>query len=249
MKRKLFVLSFLLITINVFAQEFTVLLNKQRLNFKILSAEEHTVELTANENIKYRDSVYVIPDSVNYNNITYSVVAIGEKTFRKNKSIERIVLPSSLKTIGEKAFWGCVHLKKVDFSEGLQIIGDNCFEFCKNLKHVDLPNGLLRIEKGAFRYIKMEVIVIPNTVTFVGEQAFGCANEFIAMDTYIKSLTIPESVIEIGEHAFSKFVNGFRNYLPSKCHLEHIPSWMTLDEAKRVGIHSDSYEEYVSTHK
>ena len=58
-----------------------------------------------------------------------------------------------------------------------------------------LPEGLVEIGDEAFNGWKMTSLVIPNSVTTIGRQAFdGC--------TELKSLVLGNSVSEIGQNAF-----------------------------------------------
>ena len=57
------------------------------------------------------------------------------------------------------------------------------------------PGFLETIEDEAFEGIAAESILFSNSLLFIGERAF-------ANDRYLKTVTIPESVEYIGEHAF-----------------------------------------------
>lgn len=120
------------------------------------------------------------------------------------------------------------------------------FAFCIKLDDIELPEGLQRIGEQAFQTCPLEKIDIPNTVTFIGRRAFFSGNSFISQDSKIKWLSIPESVVEIGKQAFCKFINLMGTALPSKCHIELLPSWLDESEAKRIGISDDSYKDYKS---
>lgn len=50
----------------------------------------------------------VIPDSVDYNGVTYSVVEIDMATFYKCSSLTSITIPNSVTFIGDHAFDGCI---------------------------------------------------------------------------------------------------------------------------------------------
>lgn len=271
-------------------ESFIALSNGKRYCFNILSKIDKTVEITHNKNVKYTDSHYTIPSTIEYEGVTYSVIQIGEEAFNENKKIEYLEIPSSVKVIGEKAFEQCKHLTTIKFSPGLEIIGEKAFSQCTHLTELELPSGLIeigenafffnnklekiifpntlkvikkaafgycikltelnlptgleRIEDMAFFATKIEKIDIPNSVKFVGAKAFISATTFIAQESIIKWISIPESVIEIGKHAFCKFQNLMGKTLPTKCHIELIPSWLDENEAKRIGISEDSFNEY-----
>ena len=73
----------------------------------------------------------------------------------------------------------------------------NILRFSKNVK---LTNNFTIIPEAMFYQSDIESIIIPNTVTSIGKNAFcACKN--------LKKITIPDSVIEIGESLFSSCSN------------------------------------------
>lgn len=174
---------------------------------------------------------------------------IGEKAFSQCFNLTNIALPSGLIEIGDNAFFLNKKLKKVDLPNSLKVIKKEAFAFCLEITEIILPIGLERIEDRAFFATKIEKIDIPNKVAFIGVQAFLSGTSFIAQESIIKWLSIPESVLEIGKDAFCKFRGGFGNTLPSKCHIEVLPSWVNEAEAKRIGLSEDSFKDYISSTK
>ncbi len=83
------------------------------------------VEVTGNPGGgKYSGDV-VVPGTVEYDGITYTV-----------------------KGVENRAFEGCDDLRKVTISEGIYKIGAYAFYYCGNLEHVILPSTLERIESN-----------------------------------------------------------------------------------------------------
>lgn len=83
------------------------------------------VEVTGNPGGgKYSGDV-VVPGTVEYDGITYTV-----------------------KGVGNRAFEGCDDLRKVTISEGIYKIGAYAFYYCGNLERVILPSTLERIESN-----------------------------------------------------------------------------------------------------
>jgi len=227
-------------------ETFTAITNEGRFCFNVLSKADKTVEITQNKNVKFSDSKLTIPSTVEYKGDIYTVIAIGEEAFSKNKNIKMIDFPNTVASIGEEAFEGCAKLEKVTFSPGLEEIGEKAFSFCLHLCEIELPQGLLKIGEQAFQTCPLERIEIPSSVTYIGRRAFFSANGFIAMPSRIKWLSIPESVVEIGKQAFCKFINLLGTALPSKCHVELLPSWLSEDDAIRIGISEESYRDYIN---
>lgn len=202
-------------------RSFVAVVENERFCFRVLSQRRKTVEIIFNDNVKHKSSHCVIPSSVEYDGDTFTVVSIGKEAFYKNKNIETLEIPGTIKTIGEEAFEYCSHLKNIAFSP-----------------------GLVKIEKEAFKACPIEKIDLPNTVVSIGWRAFFTANSNIYLKSKIKWVSIPESVKEIGKQAFCRCINGFGRSFSSSCHIELLPSWVNEDEANRVGLSNSSYWEY-----
>ena len=81
------------------AQYFTV----GGLGYNVLSAEEHTVEVTMNESCTIYQGNINIPSTVEYGGVTYDVVALGEMAFY-GASLSGITIPSSVTQIRQSCF-------------------------------------------------------------------------------------------------------------------------------------------------
>lgn len=81
--------------------------------YKITNAATNgkgTVTLTGTT--KKRATV-VIKSTVKIGGKSFKVTAIGDKAFRKNKTIKKLTIPSSVTKIGKQAFYGCSKLKTI----------------------------------------------------------------------------------------------------------------------------------------
>ena len=80
--------------------------------------------------------------------------------------------------------------------KGIKVICDQAFEFCKSLQSIVIPNSVTNIGNSAFLCCEsLQSISIPNSVTNIGDRAFwGCES--------LQSLIIPNSVTNIGNSAF-----------------------------------------------
>jgi len=122
---------------------------------------------------------------VDENNNDYS--SLDGVLFNKNKTIllkyptgsSRVsyTVPSSVETIEGRSF-------------AILLESDN-----NTLRTIILNNGLKNINMFAFRYVGIESITIPASVTSIGNYAFFNA-------TRLTSITIPASVTSIGYYAF-----------------------------------------------
>ena len=82
----------------------------------------------------------VIPSSVVYNDVTYSVTSIGEGAFSNCKSLTSITIPNSVTSIGKGAFGGCRGLTSVTIPNSVTSIGQNAFQDCICLTLVTSSN-------------------------------------------------------------------------------------------------------------
>ncbi len=127
--------------------------------------------------------------------LSNNLETIPSNCFYKNSALKEITIPSSVKNIQDYAFYDCTSLQKFTMNEGLEEIGRcavshnliETFTFPKTLrkigeaafagndraKTVTLNEGLVEIGKSAFhRNLRITSILIPSTVTTIGEEAF-----------------------------------------------------------------------------
>ena len=138
----------------------------------------------------------IIPASVTYNSVKYSVTSIGERAFDDCSSLTSVTIPNSVTSIGESAFSDCTGLTSVTIPNSVTSIGTKAFSWCTGLTSVTIPNSVTSIGAEAFRICtSLTSVTIPNSVTSIGDYAFdGCSS--------LTSITIPNSVTSIGEGAF-----------------------------------------------
>lgn len=153
-------------------------------------------------------------DSLRSIAIPKSVRTIGDKAFAWCSSLGRVTLPNTVESIGDNAFAWCKSLSSVTIPNSAKAIGENAFRLVPNVICSDsiegMPWGALAVNgywDGHLLYADKSrrtlkacshstaAIVIPNTVTAIGEEAFRSCE-------LLKSVTIPNSVETIGNAAF-----------------------------------------------
>ena len=172
-----------------------------------LNSSAKTAEVTCKS---YTDNNYtgdvVIPSTVTYGGVSYSVTSIGYRAFFKCSSMTSISIPNSVTIINIYAFSGCSGLTsiKVDTKNPKYDSRNNCnaiIETASNTlilgcKNTIIPNSVTSIGNLAFSDCSgLTSVDIPNSVTSIGEAAFiHC--------TGLTSVTIGNSVTSIGYEAF-----------------------------------------------
>ena len=139
----------------------------------------------------------IIPESVTYSGITYSVTSIGAYAFCDCTSLTSIAFPNSITTIGVLAFSGCTSLHTLNIPEDVTTIGAEAFSKCASLSgNIKIPNGVTNIASGVFGGCSsLTSIAIHNNVTSIEDYAFnGC--------TSLTSINIPSGITSIGEYVF-----------------------------------------------
>jgi hypothetical protein len=100
------------------------------------------------------------------------VVRIGDDSF-KRKEMDCVIIPENVTNVGSRAF-AYSSLSSITFSAGITEIGESAFAFCENLDtYIILPESVKTIEKYSFANCKnLPGITIPASVISVGENAF-----------------------------------------------------------------------------
>ena len=219
MRRILFYLALTLcITASTYAYAYDF--EADGIYYNILSEEERTCEVThcAEDPGELDGTCYAgnitIPASVTHAGTTYSVTSIGDQAFYECWHLTSVVIPSSVTSIKDFAFFGCDVLTSVSLTNSVTHVGIEAFCGCDHLSapiytdkmfiylpgtHKDeyvIPSGIEEICGYAFYSNQLPSVVIPNSVTTIGADAFeGCHG--------LRSITIPSSVKTIGDGAFS----------------------------------------------
>lgn len=171
----------------------------------------------------YRDSIQTIV-------IGDQITQIGRYAFT-GTACSTIKFGKNVRSIGERAFLECRNLNgDLTLPDSVQIVGNNAFSECTGLTGtLTLGSSLQTIGAGAFYDCSFSGnLVIPDSVTSIGRYAFysrpylrpetqgtltlgrnlRTIGEFAFLESrYTGSLTIPDSVVEIGERAFYQCEN------------------------------------------
>ena len=194
------------------------------LMYTITSPENLEVKCDGFTNAHINDESVVIPEKVNYNNSTYSVVSIrdyafgyrqkltsliippsvtsiGNYAFADCSGLTSLVIPSSVTSIGYCAFIECISLASLELSYGITNIGGDAFAKCVKLETIEIPNSIKNIDAGCFRGCSsLKKIVLPTSIEILYPYLFSECSA-------LKSIEIPASVQIIWASVFYKCTN------------------------------------------
>ena len=155
---------------------------------------------------KGKDSYVEIPTFMRF---------VGKEAFIGNGSLEKVIIPPSVREIGIRAFCNCSKLSCVEGMENVVEVYPDAFcgtKFFDEKVDFNILNGVLLrgkcdikklvlpeirvIANSAFDCCDAEDIVLPDTLEAIGQKAFSDS-------CYIKEIRIPKSVNYIGKGAFS----------------------------------------------
>ncbi len=118
-------------------------------------------------------SELTIPAKAKFDGKTYSVTAIGEDAFSGCEKLTSVTFPNTIKEIGEDAYWGCEHLTSAVLPKSIKTIGDYAFDFCYALENIGNLNTVEKVGRFCFYGTQLERITIPATLAEIGEGAFS----------------------------------------------------------------------------
>ena len=101
-----------------------------------------------------------------------SVRSLGQYAFMNCSNLKSINLPVTQKTLPVSFFEGCTSLEAIELPSTLTTISTDAFYGCTKLANVNLHEGITTIGLRAFYNCKLDTIVIPSTVTSIGNSAF-----------------------------------------------------------------------------
>ena len=96
-----------------------------------VNTTNNTASVVSNYYGAYSGNI-IIPETIIYDNTTYSVTSISEDAFYKS-GITSVTIPNSVTSISENAFLDCHQLEFVTIGSSVTTIGEHAFRYCYRL--------------------------------------------------------------------------------------------------------------------
>ena len=149
---------------------------------------------------EYSGSV-TIPETVKYNNATYSVTSIGENAFQYDYNLTSVTIPNSVTSIEVGAFYCTVLTNVYCYAESIPTTADNAFIASPiSLAVLHVPAVSVEMYKATYPWNMFNVIVAIADVEIDGvfynlDTTTMEATVTSGVPQYTGSVTIPKTVI------------------------------------------------------
>ena len=130
--------------------------------------------VTITQQTEYTDRVFADCSRITTIHIPDGTTGIAAEAFDGCTSLTDFQLPSALESIGGYAFQNCAlaFKGKLDLSNVKGSIGIGAFKGCTGITGVSFGTELTSISSAAFSGCPLTEIVVPDSVTSIGEKAF-----------------------------------------------------------------------------
>ena len=183
-KTKLQLTAIVVLVVLILIAAFTALFGRGK---KPDSSSENSISMEISgsydplEDSRYEDeylklikdySDVVIPETVTYDNTTFTVTRIGYLAFCGCKNLNSVTIPNSVTSIVRQAFY-CSSITSVKLGGGVKDIGDQAFFECANLTSIIIPDNVTSLGYSTFWGCSdLSSVIIGNGITEIGFNDF-----------------------------------------------------------------------------
>lgn len=208
---------------------------------------------------KIAENAYIkIPDVISYDGNNYDVVHIYEGAFKDNLKLKNVEFTgevtgaSNLELIAKEAFMGCVNLEKVYLGKcgELRTIDAHAFNGCTKLNYISFANCEKLEVIGEKSFLNCKALPGLDFGNISKLRSIGVRAFENCLSLGGKSVTIPNSVINIWDHAFYSYSGTDYKQLFHKTVAHLTGSLPNLDvESVPLPEESKQYESFVDSSK
>lgn len=212
------------------------------------------------------DQAFMSCNNLSRIDIPETVTGIGDRAFSGCYSLSSLTVSKNVSHIGVGAFSYCSDLasitvdsdnryydsrndcngiietasgcliagcKNTRIPESVKSIGDDAFCGCEGLNYIVIPNSVTGIGESAFEHTGLSNINIPESVTEIGNRAFLACNS-------LKEARLPESIKRIGPAAFENCTNLSSVNIPESVRYIGASAFERCSSLKTVTISADT---------
>ena len=196
----------------VWAFDFEVPQGGYSLYFNLIDDEENLVEVThPAQTGNYMWYGYVaprgivrIPDRIEHDNVSYTVVAIGERAFSGCSEISGVEIPATVTEIGSYAFYQCTGIRGVmTIGENIISIGRSAFYGCSGITSVQFNAIACESMGGSKSTTAFGNCRSLSSISFGPKVKIIPDYAFFGMDLLICEWKMPRDLEYVGEYAFA----------------------------------------------
>ena len=129
--------------------------------------------------------------------IPQKVTAIGGSVAGSATALESVTIRGPIETIKYYSFSGCTSLKNITLPDTVRSIEKEAFRGCTKLNNINFPENLESIGERAFYHAGVSMAILPDSLTYIAEEAFSECGE-------LTEVLIPRGVTTILKEAFYK---------------------------------------------
>ena len=197
-RRGIFLVFLLLMAMPITAQNVNDQFKVDNLWYIIKDATNHKVYVTDDPSNTYQKTLsghLSIPETVSYNDKSWTVVGINVQAFVDVESITSVTLPPTIEYICGSAFGNTTNLKSINFPAALKLIGSGAFD-TSGLEKVDIP-GKTSLGNNAFSNCESLTSVSFPHIDYLGSSCFASCIR-------LKTISlIPKGVLEKTSKTFN----------------------------------------------
>lgn len=173
-------------------------------DLKYTKTGEDTVSVACAPSYTFREmESHEVPETVSDGQTTYTVTSVAYGGFRDCNKMKSISLPDTITRFEPYAFYELNRLTSFHMPANLQYAGDRSMFNCFGIQDLILPEGLLEVGSRAFQSCHIGSGDLPESLVKIGEYAFSYAFR----DGSVQHLVIGPNMVEIGKCAF-EFCSG-----------------------------------------
>ncbi|MBP5688243.1 MAG: leucine-rich repeat protein [Muribaculaceae bacterium] len=192
---------------------------------------KYTINTITVDGVSVKDSLFYtgdennivnIPETFEYQGITYTVVGVDANAFVNCRDIREIHLPATCVKFGNNCFRGCTNLTNFPVTETATTMGSGVIWECPNVTEAFVPSGVNGAQisnQFASTGVKKLTIMASTTPIRINKKAFGASTaEYPPLEELILYRTIDNPTAEnYGDRPFHYFPSIQKVVIGEEC--------------------------------